>query len=371
MKPITYGVPRLKAGKVAKVTFLAIVAVVGVPIAHGLGGIGGLSLVFLIGLVALAFANGANDLPKSIATLVGSGAASYRRALWAGVVATVIGGGLAVLWSGALLRLFSAGGITGVDSSTYPMFPIAVVCGAACWLLLATRFGLPVSTTHALIGASVGAALAAQGTEGVRWGTLVLAVAVPLLAAPLVAVPLGFAISRAASPHRGEGRESARRILHLLSAAGSSAARAFNDTPKIAGVGLLALAAQEPAASSDRSLWLIVLTVVAMAVGGLWASRRVNETLALRLVTLDSRSGLSANASNTVLVGAGSFLGLPLSTTHVSGAALVGAALGGRRVEIRWDLARDIMAGWIVTVPGGAALTTFLWWLLWAMPFLV
>lgn len=359
---------QLKPGELTKATPLFVVASLGIAISL-LVGAQGFVVLGVVGVAALAFANGANDLPKSIATLVGTGELSYRRAIWSGVVATMVGGALAILWSSGLLRLFSSGGITAVDISLHPLFPIAVVVGAASWVLLATRFGLPVSTTHALIGASVGGALAVQGASGINWGTLAPVVIIPLLAAPLVAVPLGFAINRVASIYRLDERRSTHRIIHLLSALGSVVARTLNDTPKIAGVGLLVLAIGE-STSSGQNLWLIALTVAAMCMGGLLACRRVCQTLAFQLANLDSNSGLAANASNSVLVSAASALGLPLSTTHVSGAAMAGAALGSRHTRLSRKVTRDIITAWVVTVPGAALLSIVLWWSLRGMSLL-
>lgn len=364
LAPLGQALPRVRGRELAGAGFLLILVGIGIAAAYLVAGARGLAFAGLAGIAGLAFANGANDLPKTVATLVGSRVTSYRNALAIGTVATAVGGGLAILWSGALLRLFSSGGIITVDGSLHLLFPVVVIAGAGGWVLLATRFGLPVSTTHALIGASVGAALAARGAEGVIWGTLAMVVSLPLIAAPLVAVPLGFGISRAIGPNSSRGRGSTHRIPHLLSAAGSSAARALNDTPKIAGVGLLVFTVSRPTVVHDVGPYLIVLTVLAMAAGGLWASRRVNQTLAVSLVNMDARNGLAANVSNSLLVGAGSFLGLPLSTTHVSGGAMVGAAMGSRERGICWNVARDIAAAWVVTVPGAAGLALSLWWLL-------
>lgn len=337
------------------------IAAAGFVAARSLGGVDGLVVAGLIGVVALAFANGANDLPKSTATLVGGGALSYRTALFIGTVATLLGGGGALLLSGGLLGLFSAGGITAVDASIHPQFALALVGGATGWVLLATRLSLPVSTTHALVGASLGAALVAVGTGGVRWQTLALAVAVPLLAGPFLGLLVGFATNRVVQLPWFKQKEFGLRVLHWISAVSATAARALNDTPKIAGVGLLVLGIGNPIAVFDNSVLLIVGTVVAMAAGGLWASKGVSRTLAFRLVELDSHNSLAANISNSTIVGSASFFGLPLSTTHVSGAALIGAELQGRKSRIRWGVAGDILAAWIVTVPGSAALTIILW----------
>lgn len=190
-----------------------------------------------------------------------------------------------------------------------------------------------------------------------RWQLLLLAVVVPLLAGPLGAGVVGLAISKAVR-RAGAGLErcSGRRA-HSLSAGGASFVRALNDVPKIVGVGLLAVSLESSNAGSLDNRALIVLTTVVMVMGGLWASRPVTRTLAYRVTSLNTPNGLAANATNSILVGSASLLGLPLSTTHVSGAALVGASHGDQSAHIRWRVVKDIVNRWLVTVPAAAMLS--------------
>lgn len=142
------------------------------------------ALVFI-----LAWANGANDIAKGIATLVGNGAASARLAVWWGTLWTALGGFAALLWGAELLQTFANGYLQ-------PGFPVgrafigSVLIGAGSWVLLATRYGLPVSTTHALLGGVVGAALTAAGTDGLRIEAVIHKALLPLLLSPLIAVAL-------------------------------------------------------------------------------------------------------------------------------------------------------------------------------------
>ena len=123
----------------------------------------------------LAFANGANDVSKGIATLVGSGVSSYRRAVIWGSFCTLLGALLSALVSRGLIETFSGKGIL-VQQISSEAFLLAVACGAIGWLLIATTTGLPVSTTHALTGALVGAA----GMSGVQWSAIATKIAIPL-----------------------------------------------------------------------------------------------------------------------------------------------------------------------------------------------
>lgn len=315
--------------------------------------------VYVVGLVALgglAFGNGANDLPKSISTLIGAGVSSRSRALALGSVATVTGVVVSLFLASALVRLFSTGGIISESIARDPALPLAVLIGAAAWVLMATRSGLPVSTTHAVVGASVGAAVMAAGSDAVNWGPTALLVAAPLLVGPPLAVGLGLALG--AGIKRAGRRESVSRrssSVHLASAMGSAIARAWNDTPKLVGLGYLMLGVEGDGVSWT-ALCLTALIGAAMVLGGVWASRRVTETLGFRLVSLNSASGLSASAANAVLVSGATALGLPLSTTHVSGSALVGADLATHGRTVHRGTAREVVTAWILTAPAAGLL---------------
>ena len=154
--------------------------------------------VFLIGifLVALlAFANGSNDVSKGIATLVGSGVTDYRKAILWGSFWTVIGGMLGVFFSMAMVKTFTSGILANPVDSIESSIPIAVIIGATSWVLFASKTGLPVSTTHAIIGALCGAGFAAWGMNGIAWVTFSKKVFLPLAISPFLAFGLVFFLS--------------------------------------------------------------------------------------------------------------------------------------------------------------------------------
>src|SRR6266511_6236988 len=153
--------------------------------------LGAVALVLLT--VGLAFANGANDVSKGIATLVGSGIASDRRALAWGAAWTIAGALGAGFVSRGLVTVFSGSGVLTTPAVAVA-FPLAVAVGAIGWLVFATRTGLPVSTTHALVGGLVGAGLMAEGPAGVKWATVAQKVALPLAVSPLLSLTLVFVI---------------------------------------------------------------------------------------------------------------------------------------------------------------------------------
>ena len=350
-----------------------------------------MAILLLALTLGLAFANGANDVSKGIATLVGSGVASYRRAMMWGVGWTVVGALAAALVSRGFIPMFSGRGLLA-EPLTGLMFPVSVTCGAVGWLLFATRTGLPVSTTHALVGGLVGAGVIAAGPEGLRWGAVVRAVGLPLAVSPLLALALVFAVlpgarflylrlsgycvclehravvlaPAGAGPNLGIGpalvvmagadcpprvlsRIDALAAVHWLSAGLTSFARALNDAPKIFALGIAA-----QVALGFTPGVLLVLVAVAMSAGSQLAGRRVTRTLGTKVTTISAAEGLAGNVVTSALVGLASTLGAPVSTTYVSSGAIIGIGIG--KGEVRWKLVREMLVAWLVTLPIAAVL---------------
>lgn len=356
------------------------------------------------GALLLAFVNGANDNMKGVATLYGSGALGYRSALGLATVSTGLGSLASSALAAGLVKAFSAKGLVP-DAALSPEYLAAVALAAAATVLLATRLGFPVSTTHALVGALAGAGLVAAGS-GLKLGALGSTFLLPLVAGPFLGVALAFAFDQTgvrlgsvtgagratcvcieeASPMPISGGSAAlvepRRALvvahrdtcaaaqearrfgvelgrvvdwsHWISAGTVGFARGLNDTPKILGlvVGAHFLSPTTGAFAVGA----------AMALGGLIAARRVAETLAKRLTPMSPAQGFSANAATALLVVGASHLSLPVSTTHVSTGGIfgIGAARGGLHLR----LAGEVVLAWIVTLPLAALLGFIAMWVL-------
>jgi PiT family inorganic phosphate transporter len=347
----------------------------------------------------VAFANGANDVSKGVATLVGSGVTDYRRAIAWGTAFTAAGGLLAAFLAGAMLSTFGKGFVAPEVTPTFAA-ALATLAGAAGWVGIATRTGLPVSTTHALVGALTGVAAAAYGVGSVQWSALGGKVFLPLLASPLAAflltsVALRLTRRRSAAPGaaadcacaelepgfvaQGGGRAPAAALLpgatlrvytgnaaecaaarpalrvtldhlHWLSSGATSLARGMNDAPKIVALALAAAALGPSAGVSAPALFASV--VAGMVIGSVVAGRRVAHVLAEKVTTMDHREGFAANLVTATLVSVGAVHGLPMSTTHVSSGGIVGA--GAQRRALRHRTLRDIALAWVVTLPASA-----------------
>ncbi len=355
-----------------------------------------LGSLLLLAALLVAFANGANDTFKGVATLFGTGRLPYRKALALATVTTLAGSLSAIALSGALVQRFRGKGLVADAVVTDPAFLLAVAVGAAATVLLATRFGFPISTTHALTGGLLGAGLVLAGPARLSYAALGSSFLLPLLLSPVLSLLLAAALSaafRRAGPHLGFTRDTCLCVggatelatplagagvlrlpsvavdrlqncqrsyaapalavdgqtaldsLHVLSAGAVGFARGLNDTPKIAGL-LVGAAAVLPTE--------VGLVAGAMAAGGLLAARRVAQTLSFRITAMDDEQGVSANLATAALVILASSLGLPVSTTHVSCGALFG--IGAATGQARWGTIAQILAAWFTTLPLAAAL---------------
>jgi PiT family inorganic phosphate transporter len=339
-------------------------------------------LLLLVAALGVAFVNGANDNIKGVATLYGSATLSYRQALALATVSTALGSLLSLFLATGLIRAFSAKGLLPDDLLT-PAVLAAVGVGAALTVLAATRFGFPISTTHALLGGLLGAGVVTAGTRlnvAALGGTFLL----PLLLGPIVAaafaglvlqagrrvpgrlrpeasfIDTGKDRTRAAYAHRDKreaGGVPAHMLLdaaHLASASLVGFARGLNDTPKI--LGLLV-------GASVLSPWAGTLAItLMMALGGLIASRPVAETLSKKITPMTMGEGLIGNLGTSLLVVGASRFGLPVSTTHVSTGAIFGIGTSGG--EMRWRAVGSILSAWVTTLPLAAAIAALTMWAL-------
>lgn len=353
---------------------------------------------------ALAFANGTNDVSKAIATLVGSGVTNYRSAITWGTVWTVIGAGIAAFVASAMIKTFSHG-LVQADTVIGPTVTLAVLIGAMAWILFASRTGLPVSTTHALTGAIVGTGLVAFAEEGLIWGAIGKKIVLPLLLSPFLALTLSLLVhpavrnlakkwdgaclcvmpaSRALvsiDTHGGtrilfqtasfsqpivavpsqcdraglRGLVMGLDTIHWISSGLASFARGTNDAPKIVAMLLLGSATTTwPGASSQLAAFGGV--AIAMGLGSYFGGLRVTEVLAEKVTMMNHAEGLSANLTTSTLVLASGFLGLPVSTTHISSSAIIGIGLLKGWNSVRWTTVRSLVMAWVVTLPASALL---------------
>lgn len=302
--------------------------------------------LLVLAVIVVAFTNGANANFKGVASLYGSGTTTLRTAAIWGTV-TTFAGSLTALWlATGLLLAFRGRGIVADEFVTSADFLCAVAFGAAATSFLATRFGFPVSTTHALVGALVGVGLvAAPRVELSALGNTFL---VPLFFSPVLAAMLGgivyFLLIR--SMLLPTERTPTLDILHFISTGAASFARGLNDTPKIAAPLFLV--------SGLEAEWGIFLVASAMALGGLLDIDRVAETLGKKVTGMNPGEGFAVSLVTASLVTTASLHSLPVSTTHVSVGSLFG--MGVVAGKVYWRKVGEILFVWMSTVPCAAVL---------------
>lgn len=355
-------------------------------------------LVFAV--LFVAYTNGANDNFKGVATLFGSGTTGYRGALAWGTVATLAGSITAVIFSAQLVERFSGKGLVPDALVGNPQFLGGVAIAAALTVLLATLLSFPISTTHALTGALVGAGLV-LGHGNVKLSVLGSAFFLPLLVSPVVSMllacilypalhgmrtlfgmkretcicieqkwiavsmapdgsgpllPAGMEVGMCQERYQGTVLSIAfQNVLngaHYLSAGAVSFARGLNDTPKI--VALLI------AAQAVGLRWGMALVGVAMATGAVIHARRIAETMAHGITRMNHGQGLVSNLVTAGLVLVASRFGLPVSTTHVSCGSLFG--IGAVTGQARWKTIGGVLLAWVVTLPLSALLAAIASW---------
>ncbi len=359
-----------------------------------------MKFLLVAAVTLLSFANGANDNFKGVATLWGAGRTTYKRALGWATVFTFLGSLLALWVAGGLAAKFNGSRLVGKEIYTQMPFLAAVGLAAAATVLLSSRLGLPISTTHALAGALVGAGVTAAGFAHVEFAALASGVVVPLLFSPMAALGLTLAVYPLVTKLAGgrdcvcvdepgtaqfalagpgtarlmaaapavrwasatqcqTGAEAVRWSvsggLHWLSGAGISFARGLNDTPKIAAVLLVA------AVGSTKLEYALV--AMAIAIGGMLGAARVARTMSREITPMATPEAVGANLVAATLVMLASRFVLPVSTTHVTSGSLFGIGLLRRR-EADWRRVRDILLSWVATVPIGAALAVLFYQLL-------
>ncbi len=308
----------------------------------------GLSVLFV-----LAFANGANDVGKSVASLMSTagpdGPRLRRRALLWGGVFSGLGSISAILISGRLLTVFTPQSI--LRNSTDSFFILAVLVGATIWILIATLFRLPVSTTHTILGAVLLQGIFLFGVSSLKLDFLAIRVILPLAAGPFVAL-IALSILRRLT-RRPQTPEKKRprfaKISHWASAAATAYARGINDAPKMAALGAFFFVA-----GSTYAVWgPYSIVAVAIVAGSLVLGHRVALELVKRVVPLDHTQRLQAGIVTAALVSVGAYLGAPLSTTHVHEGSTAG--IGGRK-EVIVSALRGMVLPWLVTLPAAGLL---------------
>ena len=313
-------------------------------------------MVIVVGTaLAFDFTNGFHDTANVVATSISTRAARPSVAI---AYASILN------FVGALISISVAATVANdvVDPSVItPTVVFAGLIGAIAWNLATWFFGLPSSSSHALIGGVVGSSIAASGLDAVFADGLVGKVLVPAVVAPVLAfVVAGIAIGIA---YRVVGRQRPGtvtrgfRLGQVVSGGLLALAHGTNDAQKTMGVITLALIANGTLApNSDPPLWVIVSAATAIALGTYSGGWRIIRTTGTRIIKMDAAQGFSAQGAGATVILASTHFGFPLSTTHVINGGVMGAGAGKRFSAVRWGVAGNIVVAWLLTLPAAAAI---------------
>ena len=313
----------------------------------------GLLLVTVVLALLFDFSNGWHDCANAVATVVSTrvlrpltavllaGALNIAGAFFSTAVAKMIGGG--IVFPDAITNVVVAG----------------AMAGAICWNLFTLILGLPTSSSHALIGGLVGAAVAHGGWAVVQFKGLNKILEAMVLS-PLLGFGMGFLIMALVSwsffrVHRGVATKLFSR-LQLVSASFMAFSHGANDAQKVMGVITLALVASGQLTSTEVPTWVIVSCALAMGLGTTVGGWRIIHTLGMKMVKLEPVHGFAAETgAATVLLFTAQF-GLPVSTTHTITSSILGVGSTKRLSAVRWGVTTKILSAWIFTLPGAALL---------------
>ena len=311
-------------------------------------------IVIVVG-TALAFdvTNGFHDTANVVATSISTRAMSPRLAVAYAAAFNFAGAFISLAVAATIAQdVVDAGAIT-------PTVVFAGLIGAIAWNLITWYFGLPSSSSHALIGGVVGSAFAAAGAGAVLGDGVLGKVLIPAVVAPILAFVVGgvaiVVCYRTAGRLRPGPVARGYRLGQVVSGGLLALAHGTNDAQKTMGVITLALITNgNLAPNSDPPTWVIVSAASAIAVGTYSGGWRIIRTMGTRIIKMDPAQGFSAQGAGAAVILASSHYGFPLSTTHVISGAVMGAGAATRLSAVRWGVAGNIAIAWVLTLPAAA-----------------
>ena len=316
---------------------------------------GNTAILVLVVMTALAFdfTNGFHDTANAMATSIATGALPPR-------IAVALSGLLNLV--GAFLSLAVAATIASglVNTKLVTLTVVAAgLAGGIIWNLVTWLFGIPSSSSHALIGGVIGSTIAAAGGHAVKWHGLTSKVVIPAVLSPVIAALVAavgtWLLYRISRNLTDGGRKHGFRIGQIGSACMVSLAHGTNDAQKTMGVITLALIVNKSVPAGSKSpFWVILACGLAIAIGTYLGGWRVIRTLGKGLVEIEAPQGMAAESASAAVILLSSSFGYSLSTTHVATGSIIGTGLGKKGAEVRWNVAGRMATAWVFTLPSAA-----------------
>jgi PiT family inorganic phosphate transporter len=326
------------------------------------------SLVIAVIITALVFdfINGFHDAANAIATVVSTGVLPVRTAVIIAGIFNFVG---AIIGT-AVAKTIASGFADAADVTQGVV--LAALVGAIIWNLMTWWWGIPSSSSHALIGGLAGAVVGHAGISAFHWNALVGKVLVPLVVAPLLGFVAAFAVMLSllwiVRRRRAATVSRVSRRMQLVSACGMAFSHGSNDAQKAMGIITLALVAFMtaghvglpdwvlPEAKDHVPTWVVVACALAIGLGTMAGGKRIIKTMGTKIIRITPLEGFAAETSGAVTILAASSAGIPLSTTHVINACIMGVGACKRISAVRWGVAGSIVTAWVFTIPMSAAM---------------
>ena len=329
-----------------------------------------LALPLLIALIVIAlafdFLNGLHDAANSIATVVATRLLGPVQAVLFAAFFNFAAYFLTIAFPALHAVADTIGkGLIDKDVIT-PAVIFGALIGAMFWNVLTCLKGIPSSSSHALVGGLIGAGIAHAGLTGVQWSglnkTLIAIVLSPTLGM-ILAMIIMMVSSWALKGVSASGAERTFRSLHLFSSAAYSLSHGLNDAQKTMGIiTVLLYSTGYLSGEFEVPHWVAISCYVAIALGTTMGGWKIIETMGSRITKLSQHQGFSASLSGSIMIFTASALGIPVSTTHTITGAIIGAGTARRASAVRWGVARNVVAAWIITIPASASVGALFYW---------
>ncbi|WP_430333870.1 inorganic phosphate transporter [Rhodococcus sp. ACT016] len=321
-------------------------------------------LVVVVTALAFDFTNGFHDTGNAMATSIATGALRPKVAVALSATLNLIGAFLSVEVAATVAK--GVVNLQSVSGEALLLIVFAGLVGGILWNLATWLFGMPSSSSHALFGGLIGAAIASIGMDGVEWGGVLGKVILPALLAPVVAGLVATVgthlIYRITRDIPDDEKSRGFRIGQVGTASLVSLAHGTNDAQKTMGVIFLALVAHGSlSADAEMPFWVKLSCAIAIALGTYLGGWRIIRTLGKGLVEIAAPQGMAAESSSAAIILTSSHLGLPLSTTHVATGSIMGTGLGRKGSEVRWGVAGRMAVAWLITLPSAGIVGAICW----------
>ena len=325
-----------------------------------------LLVAVIVAAIVFDYINGFHDAANAIATVVSTGVLPVRTAVMLAGLLNFTGA-----MTGTAVAATIATGFADHETVTQ-IVVLAALLGACVWNLITWWFGIPSSSSHALIGGLAGAVVAHAGVSAFRWGALWEKVIIPLVASPSIGFVAAFVIMiallwivrrmRPDTVHKGSRR------LQLVSASLMAFAHGSNDAQKSMGIITLALMAFVSSGHAhgipgwalpkgeEVPVWVIVVCATAIALGTMGGGVRIIKTMGSKIIRITPLQGFAAETAGALTILGASHVGVPVSTTHCINACIMGVGASKRVSAVRWGVATNILVAWVLTLPLSGAI---------------